>query len=505
MSESDKKDVASRVRITDTIFRDAHQSLVATRMRTEDMLSIASILDGVGYWSVEMWGGATFDSCLRFLKEDPWERIRTLKKAMPETPFQMLLRGQNILGYRHYPDDVVRAFVKAAHAAGIEIFRIFDALNDVRNLQCAIGAVKEVGAHAEGCVSYTVSPVHTLSYFVETARELEALGCDSFCIKDMAGLLSPYHASKLVGMLKEAIAIPIHLHCHATSGMASGAYLKGIEAGADIIDTALSPFAMGTSQPPTESFVAMLEGTERDTGLDLERLASAASLFKEVRKKYAEFESAFTGVDASVLLNQIPGGMMSNLAKQLKDAGALDKMNEVLEEVPRVRKELGYPPLVTPTSQIVGTQAAMNVIGGERYKMVPQETRDLVKGLYGKSIAPIDEEVRDKVIGDDEIFEGRPADRLEPEMERIAKDLGTDKVEDILSYALFPQVAKEFFAYRDLGGTPEEEVAAILGAVLARSMDAVPVPASCAEPVRSHGNAWSMAGRIERMGGRWKF
>jgi pyruvate carboxylase subunit B len=498
MSESESK----KVFITDTIFRDAHQSLVATRMRTEDMLTVASLLDTVGYWSVEMWGGATFDSCLRFLKENPWDRVRTLKEAMPQTRFQMLLRGQNILGYRHYPDDVVEAFVAASAKAGIEVFRIFDALNDVRNLECAIRAVKKAGAHAEGCVSYTTSPVHTLEYFVETARVLEKKGCDSFCIKDMAGLLSPFNARSLVGMLKEAISIPIHLHCHATSGMATGAYLEGIEAGASIIDTALSPFSMGTSQPPTESFVAMLRGTEYDTGLDLETLSKAAETFKEVRKKYSEFESAFTGIDANVLLNQIPGGMMSNLAKQIKDAGALDKMNAVLEEVPRVRKELGYPPLVTPTSQIVGTQASLNVISGERYKIIPEETRNLVKGLYGRSIAPIDEAVKAKALGDEEVYEGRPADLLEPEMDRLFEELGTDDVEDVLSYALFPQVAKEYFEFRDRGDTPEEEVAAILGAVLARSLCSLAAPAPPASGPR--GNAWSMAARMEAMRGRWR-
>jgi oxaloacetate decarboxylase alpha subunit len=493
----------SKVLITDTIFRDAHQSLIATRMRTEDMLEIAALVDRVGYWSVEMWGGATFDSCLRFLKEDPWERVRRLKAVMPNTPFQMLLRGQNLLGYRHYSDDVVRAFVKAAHAAGIRIFRIFDALNDIRNLECAILAVRETGAHAEGCISYTISPVHTLEYFVEKAKILEALGCDTFCIKDMAGLLSPSDASALVGMLSKAIRIPIHLHCHATSGMAVAAYWKGIEAGARIIDTALSPFSGGTSQPATETFVAMLRGTPWDTGLDLEAISRAAAKFKAVRRKYKDLESEFLGVDTDVLLNQIPGGMMSNLAKQLKDAGALDKMDQVLLEVPKVRKELGYPPLVTPTSQIVGTQAALNVISGERYKIVPKETRDLVKGMYGKSIAPVDQEVRRKILGDEPVVEVRPADLLKPEMEKIAKELGTDRIEDILSYALFPEVAREFFEYRKSGGESEEEAAASVAAVLARSFAA---PAAAPAP-RSAGprvNAWALAGRVERMGGRYR-
>jgi pyruvate/oxaloacetate carboxyltransferase len=493
----------SRVLITDTIFRDAHQSLIATRMRTEDMLEIAALIDQVGFWSVEMWGGATFDSCLRFLKEDPWERVRKLKAVMPKTRFQMLLRGQNLLGYRHYSDDVVRAFVKAAHAAGIRIFRVFDALNDLRNLECAIRAVKETGAHAEGCVSYTVSPAHTLEYFVEKARALEALGCDTFCIKDMAGLLAPYDSSKLVGMLAQAIRIPIHLHCHVTSGMATGAYLKGIEAGATILDTALSPFSGGTSQPATESFVAMLRGTPWDTGLDLEALSRAAVKFKPVRRKYRELEGEFFGVDTDVLLNQIPGGMMSNLVKQLKDAGALDKMDQVLAEVPRVRKELGYPPLVTPTSQIVGTQAALNVISGERYKIVPKETHDLVKGMYGRSVAPIDDEVRRRILGDEPPVEVRPADLLKPEMEKLARELGTDRIEDVLSYALFPEVAKEFFEHRKAAADGGEEPAAALAAVLARSLQSAPAPA--ARP--SHGprvNAWALAGRVERMGGRYR-
>ncbi|MHC4599551.1 MAG: pyruvate carboxylase subunit B [Planctomycetota bacterium] len=495
-----KQEQASKVHITDTIFRDAHQALAAARLRTEDMLTVASLLDDVGFWSVEMWGGATFEACLRDLREDPWERIRKLKKAMPKTRFQMLLRGQNVVGHRPYPDDIVEAFVEASAQAGIEVFRIFDALNDVRNMESSIRAVKKAGAHAEGCVSYTISPAHTLEYFVENARALEGLGCDSFCIKDTAGLLTPFDAERLVRMLKEALKIPIHLHSHMTGGMADAAYLKGIEGGAAIVDTALSPFAMGTSQPPTESLVTMLQGTPFDTGLDMALLARAADRFKEVRSRCAEFESAPPGVDSHVLLTQVPGGMMRHLVKQIEDAGAAGKMDEVLAEVSRVRRELGYPPLVTPASKIVGTQASLNVVSGERYKTVPPETHDLVKGLFGRSAAPIDPEVRKKILGDEEVFTGRPADRLEPELEKRRAELGTDDIEDVLSYALFPEAAKAFFTHRDRGDTPEEEVAAVLGAVLARSLPAV-APPTGASTVRQ-GSAWSMAGRLESMRGR---
>jgi pyruvate/oxaloacetate carboxyltransferase len=493
----------SRVHITDTIFRDAHQSLIATRMRTADMAAIAEKMDKVGYWSVEMWGGATFDTCMRFLREDPWERIRILKRSMPNTRFQMLLRGQNIVGYRHYADDVVEAFVETAHKCGIEVFRCFDALNDPRNLATAIKAVKRVGAIAEGAVSYTISPVHTLDYFVDVARQLRDLGCDTICIKDMAGLLSPYDSEKLVGMLSKSPGLPVHLHCHYTSGMASGAYLKGIEAGARIIDTAISTFSMGTSQPPTETFVSMLKGTPHDTELDLGLLTEITAHFDKIRANYKEFESEFTGVDSNVLLYQIPGGMMSNLAKQLKDQSALDKMPEVLEEVPRVRKELGYPPLVTPTSQIVGTQAALNVLAGERYKIIPNETKNLIRGLYGKNVAPIDEEVRKKAIGNDDIITCRPADLLDPELPMARERLGTDSMEDLLCYVLFPQVAEEYFEHRKRGGSSDVQIAAILTALVSKLMKGAKAPEADEADFKVP-NLWAHAGRVEAMRGRWR-
>ncbi len=440
---------SKKIKITDTILRDAHQSLLATRMRTEDMAPILEKLDKVGYWSVECWGGATFDSCIRFLNENPWERLRTVKKHMPNTRLQMLLRGQNILGYKNYPDDVVTAFVEHASECGVDVFRVFDALNDARNMKVAIETVKRCGKMAEGSICYTISPVHDTKLFVGIAKELEELGCDTLCIKDMAGLLSPYAATELVEALKKAISIPIHLHCHTTSGMAEMAYLKGVEAGAEILDTAIGALAGGTSQPPTETMVAVFKDTPHDTGLDLELLSEITEHFKKVRKKYAEFESEHTGVNASVLIYQIPGGMMSNLANQLRESGAIQKMAEVLKEVPRVRKELGYPPLVTPTSQIVGTQAVVNVITGKRYGMIPRETSNLIMGLYGRSAAPIDPEIQKKAIKDKEPITARPADFLEPGLEKARKESGRESLDDVLCYALFPQVAKEFFQKRD--------------------------------------------------------
>jgi oxaloacetate decarboxylase alpha subunit len=490
------------IKITDTAFRDAHQSLLATRMRTEDMLSIAEKVDKVGYWSVEMWGGATFDSCLRFLKQDPWERIRLLKEAMPHTRLQMLLRGQNIVGYRHYPDDVVEAFVKTAHKNGIDVFRIFDALNDVRNMKTALKKVKEVGAIAECCVCYTISPVHTTEVFVNMGKELEAMGSDNLCIKDMAGLLLPSASYELVSQLKENISLPVHMHCHDTSGVATASYLKGVEAGADIIDCAISSLSSGTSQPPTETVVAMLKDTPYDTGLDLGMLDEIATHFEGVRKKYKIFESSFTGVDTNVLQFQIPGGMMSNLVKQLRDQNAENRLPEVLEEVPKVRKELGYPPLVTPSSQIVGTQATLNVLLGNRYKMIPNETKNLVKGLYGKSAAPIDEEIRKMAIGDEEVITSRPADLLEPELEKLKKELGTDNIEDVLSYALFPQVAKRYFLERDGKAIDDSEVAAIVVSLAAKFLKIK----TQAEPQRTQNRVqtspWGMAGRMELMNAR---
>ncbi|WP_457555845.1 sodium-extruding oxaloacetate decarboxylase subunit alpha [Candidatus Pyrohabitans sp.] len=438
-----------RVKITDTTFRDAHQSLAATRMRMRHMLPIIEKMDEVGFFSMEVWGGATFDACIRYLNEDPWERIRTFKKHMKNTPTQMLLRGQNLVGYKHYSDDIVEKFVEKAYENGVDIFRIFDALNDIRNMEFAIRVAKRLGAHVQGTICYTISPVHTIESYVELAKRLEELECDSLCIKDMAGLISPQAARDLVTALKKEISIPIDLHSHCTSGMAPISYFAAIEAGVDIIDTAMSPFAWGTSQPPTESMVAALKGTPYDTGIDLEAFAEITPFFKDVRKRYdAIIEDISEMVDVNVLLYQIPGGMMSNLISQLKEQNALDRLQEVLEEVPRVRKDLGYPPLVTPTSQIVGTQAVMNVLVGERYKVVPKEVKDYVRGLYGKPPAPIDEEVKAKIIGDEEVITCRPADLLPPQLHQLkeeAEKLGIiKKEEDLLTYALYPAIAVKF-------------------------------------------------------------
>lgn len=443
----------AKVHITDTILRDAHQSQAATRMTTEEMLPVAQILDEVGFWSLECWGGATFDSCLRFLNEDPWERLRKLKKAMPNTKLQMLLRGQNLLGYKHYADDVVDLFVKKAIENGIDVIRVFDALNDVDNLKASIQAINKYNGWCEAAISYTTSPVHTFEYFVKLAKQLEEMGANSICIKDMANLLLPYEAYKLVSALKKEVKVPIHLHTHNTSGTGDMTNLKAIEAGVDIVDTALSPLANGTSQPCTESLVATLRGTEYDTGLDLELLTKAAKHFTKVAQRLKDdgfLDPKVLGVDINTLLYQVPGGMLSNLISQLKQAGKEDQFLAVLEEVPRVRKDFGYPPLVTPTSQIVGTQAVLNVISGERYKMVTKESKGLLRGEYGKLPAPVDEEVRKKCIGDDEIITCRPADLLEPELPKYREEIKEymEQEEDILSYALFPQVAPKFFEYR---------------------------------------------------------
>jgi len=444
--------MSNKVKITETVLRDAHQSLMATRMTTEEMLPIAEKLDKVGYHSLEVWGGATFDACLRFLNEDPWERLRELKKRIKNTPLQMLLRGQNLVGYRHYPDDIVEKFIEKAVANGIDIIRIFDALNDVRNLEVAIKATKRVGAHAQGTLVYTISPVHTIDHYIRVAKELVELGVDSICIKDMSGILSPYVAYELVKRLKETVNVTIQLHSHYTSGMASMTYLKAIEAGVDAIDTAISPLALGTSQPATETMVAALKGTPYDTGLDLELLSEIASYFKEVKRNhYKETEfSMVMGVDTDVLVYQVPGGMLSNLIAQLREQKALDKYEEVLKEIPKVREDLGYPPLVTPMSQMVGTQAVLNVITGERYKMVPKEVKDYVKGLYGRPPAPISEEVKRKIIGDEETIKVRPADLLKPQFEEAKEEIKEyyEQEEDVLTYVLFPQIAKKFFEYR---------------------------------------------------------
>lgn len=437
------------VKITDTTLRDGHQSLLATRMRIEHMLPILHKIDAIGYYSLEVWGGATFDTCLRFLGEDPWERLRTLKKHL-KTPLQMLLRGQNLVGYKHFADDVVEEFVKKSVINGIDIIRIFDALNDVRSMKKAVEVAKEAGAHVQGTVSYTISPVHTFEHHAAVAKTLEDFGADSICIKDMAGLITPFDAFELISLLKSRLSIPVQLHCHYTSGMASMAYLKAVEAGVDAIDTAISPLSLGTSQPATETMVAALKNTPYDTGLDLIKLSEIAEYFREVRKHYAEFDVTANTVDANVLMYQIPGGMISNFISQLAQQNALDKLNQVLEEVPRVRKDFGYPPLVTPSSQIVGTQAVLNVIGGGRYKMVTNEVKAYMKGLYGQPPAPVNEEVRKKIIGKEEPITCRPADLLEPQLEKARGEIGEhiEKEEDVLSYIMFPQVAKKFFEDR---------------------------------------------------------
>ncbi len=442
-----------KVHITDVILRDAHQSLIATRMRTEDMLPACAMLDDIGYWSLECWGGATFDACLRFLKEDPWERLSKLKAALPNTPLQMLLRGQNLLGYRHYSDDVVRAFVKRAAANGMDVFRIFDALNDVRNLRTAIEATKEAGKHAQGTICYTTSPVHDTASFITLAKELAVLGCDSIAIKDMAGLLTPYATGELVKALKDTVDVPVHLHSHATSGLAEMCQLKAIEAGCRHIDTALSSWSGGTSHPPTESLVMALQHTKHDTGLDLQKLQEVNDYFAQVRKKYHRFESEFTGVDTRVHVFQVPGGMISNLANQLQERNALDRINEVYAEIPRVRKDLGYPPLVTPTSQIVGTQAVLNVLTGKRYETITNEVKRYLQGGYGKAPAPIDTGLQKRAIGKEDIIDCRPADLLKPEFEHLRQEIGHLALndEDVLSYAMFPEIGKQFLELRSTG------------------------------------------------------
>ena len=443
-----------KVHITDTILRDAHQSQAATRMTLEDMLPALEILDSIGYWSLECWGGATFDSCMRFLNEDPWERLRTLRKHMPNTKLQMLLRGQNLLGYKHYADDVVDAFCQKSVENGIDVVRIFDALNDVRNIERAMKAVKKAGGMVEGCISYTISPVHNEEYFVKVAKEIEQMGADTICIKDMANLLLPYDAYSLVKQLKANIKVPIHLHTHNTTGTGDMVYLMAAQAGVDIIDTALSPLANGTSQPCTESMVATFRGTEYDTGLDMNKLLKASEHFRKVAARLKEtgsLDPKVLNTDANTLVYQVPGGMLSNLISQLKQANAEDRYYDVLAEVPRVRKDFGYPPLVTPTSQIVGSQAVLNVLGGERYKMVSKESKGLLRGEYGRLPGEVNEEVRKKCIGDAELSTCRPADLIKPEMDEYReKTKGIAKSEeDVLSYALFPQVAPKFFEHRD--------------------------------------------------------
>ena len=446
--------------LTELVLRDAHQSLLATRLRLEDMLPIAAKLDKVGYWSMESWGGATFDACIRYLGEDPWHRIRELKKAMPNTKQQMLLRGQNLLGYRHYADDVVEAFVERAHKNGVDVFRIFDAMNDIRNLQTAVQAAIKVGAHAQGTISYTVSPVHTVDMWVDMARQLEDMGCHSICIKDMAGLLKPYVCEELVTRIKEATKIPLALHCHATTGLSVATYQKAIDAGIDMLDSAISSMSMTYGHSATETMVAITEGTERDTGLNLELLADIAAYFRDVRQKYAQFEGSLKGVDARILLAQVPGGMLTNMESQLKEQGALDKLDAVLQEIPHVREDLGFLPLVTPTSQIVGTQAVLNVLTGERYKSITKETAGVLKGEYGATPAPMNAELQARVLAGAQAISCRPADLLQPELEKLQTELSSlaksedirlaeTPIDDVLTYALFPQVGLKFLKNRD--------------------------------------------------------
>lgn len=463
--------VQGPVKITDVVLRDGHQSLIATRLRTEDMLPVCDKLDRVGYWSLEVWGGATFDACVRFLREDPWERLRTLRKALPNTRLQMLLRGQNLLGYRHYADDVVEAFVAKAAENGIDVFRIFDAMNDRRNLETAIKAVKTAGKHAQGTICYTTSPVHSIDSFVELANSMVSMGSDSIAIKDMAGLLTPYATGELVKALKSAISVPLFLHSHNTAGLAPLCQLKAIENGVDHIDTAISAFANGTSHPATESMVAALKGTDYDTGLDLALLQDIARHFWQVRKKYHQFESEFTREDVSVQINQVPGGMMSNLANQLKEQGALDRIDEVFAEIPRVREDLGYPPLVTPTSQIVGTQAVMNVLAGSRYKTITNEVKRYLMGYYGKPPGLINDELRRHALGNEEVIDVRPADLFPPELDKLRGEIGSlaKSEEDVLTYAMFPDLGKTFLEQREAGTLQPEELLPIEHAVTTAS------------------------------------
>jgi pyruvate carboxylase subunit B len=450
----------AKVFVSELVLRDGHQSLIATRLRTDDMLPICSKLDSIGFWSLEAWGGATFDSCVRYLKEDPWERLKKLRKALPNSRIQMLLRGQNLLGYRHYSDDVVRAFVGKSANNGVDVFRIFDAMNDLRNLRTSIEEVKKVGKHAEGCISYTTSPVHDISHFVRLAKELEGMGCDTLAIKDMAGLLTPYTTADLVKALRAEINIPIHLHSHATSGLSAMSFLKAVEAGATILDTCVSAFGEGASHSSTESIVAALRGTEYDTGLDLVAIQEINAYFREVRKKYWQFESDFTGVDTRVLVNQVPGGMISNLSNQLKEQGALARMDEVLAEIPRVREDLGFPPLVTPTSQIVGTQAVLNVLTGARYKSVTTEVKNYLLGHYGKAPGTINSEVKNIAVGNLEVITCRPADLLEDEMDKLRIQIENlaKSDEDVLTYAMFPDLAQTFLQERNAGTLKPEQL-----------------------------------------------
>lgn len=451
---------SKKVHVTELVLRDGHQSLLATRMRTEDMLPVCDRIDRAGFWSAEAWGGATFDACIRFLKEDPWERLRKLRKALPNTPIQMLLRGQNLLGYRHYSDDVVEAFVKKAAENGVEVFRIFDAMNDLRNLRTSVAAVIKSGKHAQGAICYTTSPVHTTEHFIEQARELADMGCHSIAIKDMAGLLTPPRAAELFEALAKAVKLPLHFHSHTTVGVANISMYKAVEHGARHVDTTISSLSWGTSHSPTESMVAAFQGTPYDTGLDLPLLQEIGAYFREVRKKYHQFESEYAEIDTRVIVNQVPGGMISNLSNQLKEQGALSRMNEVLAEIPRVREDLGFPPLVTPTSQIVGTQAVLNVLTGQRYKSITNEVKMYLQGRYGRAPGSVNETVRKLAIGDEEVITCRPADRLKPEMHRLRDEVGelAKSEEDALTYAMFPEIGRKFLEERAAGTLKPEEL-----------------------------------------------
>jgi pyruvate carboxylase subunit B len=452
---------SKKVLVTEVVLRDAHQSLLATRMRTADMLPVCDKLDKAGFWSLEAWGGATFDACLRFLKEDPWERLCALKKALPKTPIQMLLRGQNLLGYRHYSDDVVEAFVAKAAQNGVDVFRIFDAMNDLRNLEVSVKAVLKAGKHAQGAICYTTSPVHTIEHFVEQAKELEAMGCHSIAIKDMAGLLTPARTVELFSALSKATKLPLAFHSHTTVGVANICMYLAVEHGARHVDTAISSLSWGTSHSPTESMVVAFRDTPYDTGLDLELLQQIGFYFREVRRKYRQFESEYADIDTRVQVNQVPGGMISNLSNQLKEQGALSRMNEVLAEIPRVREDLGFPPLVTPTSQIVGTQAVLNVLTGKRYKNITNEVKLYLQGRYGRAPGRINEQVRKMAIDNEEVIACRPADRLKPEMHRLREEIGelAKSEEDVLTYAMFPEIGRKFIEERATGTLKPEPLA----------------------------------------------
>ena len=467
------------LRITDTTLRDAHQSLLATRWRVEDMLPIAGKIDEVGYHSVEMWGGATFDSCMRFLNEDPWERLRKLKQLMPKTPFQMLLRGQNVVGYRHYADDVVERFIVKAHENGIDVFRVFDALNDLRNMEWSFKVIKREGAHLQACFSYTTSPVHTLAAFVSMSKTMEDMGADSICIKDMAGLVTPEVAFELGSRLKDAVRVPVQFHTHDTAGLGASSCYAAAKAGVDVVDCSISSLSTGTGQPAVETMVGMLEGTDRDTGLDLDKLIEIADFYRAARTKYAAFESGQQGPDVGVLRFQVPGGMLSNLVNQLREQNALNRYREVTDEIPRVRADLGYPPLVTPTSQIVGTQATFNVLTGKRYGTVINEVKEYLRNMYGQPPGPVNEEVRKMVIGDEQPIDRRPADLIEPEMAKAKAELGdlAQSEEDVISYAIFGQVTREFLQHRAAGGLAATDSAvAAIAALVAQKENMLQAP-----------------------------